>query len=133
MALNFNGILIGSAQPDVLADFYGKVLGRKPDFADGGYTGWQFGSTGLVVGPHSEVGSQAKEPQRVLFGFSTHEVKEEFARVKGIGATVVKEPYEMGSGWIATLADPDGNYFQLTTPYDMAGMGGMGGGSDSGD
>jgi predicted enzyme related to lactoylglutathione lyase len=22
----------------------------------------------------------------------------------------------MGNGWLATLADPDGNYFQLVTP-----------------
>jgi predicted enzyme related to lactoylglutathione lyase len=29
---------------------------------------------------------------------------------------VIKEPYEMEGGWIATLADPDGNYFQLVSP-----------------
>ena len=36
--------------------------------------------------------------------------------VEGIGATVIREPYEMGGGWLATLADPEGNYFQLVTP-----------------
>ena len=41
---------------------------------------------------------------------------EEFERIKAAGATVIREPYEMGGGWIATLADPDGNYFQLVTP-----------------
>ena len=25
-------------------------------------------------------------------------------------------PYQIGEGWIATLADPDGNYFQLMSP-----------------
>jgi hypothetical protein len=25
--------------------------------------------------------------------------------------------------WIATLADPDGNYFRLMTPFDPATMG----------
>jgi predicted enzyme related to lactoylglutathione lyase len=29
---------------------------------------------------------------------------------------VIAEPYAIGEGWIATLADPDGNYFQLMTP-----------------
>jgi predicted enzyme related to lactoylglutathione lyase len=29
---------------------------------------------------------------------------------------VIREPYAIGDGWIATLADPDGNYFQLITP-----------------
>jgi predicted enzyme related to lactoylglutathione lyase len=36
--------------------------------------------------------------------------------MKAAGAVVIKEPYDMQGGWIATLADPDGNYFQLVTP-----------------
>ena len=116
--LTFNGVLIGSSQPAVLAEFYAKVLGRQADFAQGGYTGWQFGSTGIVVGPHSEITGAAKEPARMLLGLTTTEVKEEFARIKGIGAKAVAEPYQMegNPGWIATLADPDGNYFQLMSP-----------------
>ena len=48
----------------------------------------------------------AKDPGRLLFNFETKEVKEEFERMKALGATVIKEPYEMqGSMWIATLAD----------------------------
>jgi predicted enzyme related to lactoylglutathione lyase len=48
--------------------------------------------------------------------FETTQVQEEFARIKALGAQVIREPYAIGEGWIATLADPDGNYFQLTTP-----------------
>ena len=45
--------------------------------------------------------------------------REEFERIKAIdGAKVVKEPYEMQGSWIATLSDPDGNYFQLMTPWE---------------
>ena len=116
--LSFNGALIGSSQPDVLAAFYAKVFARPADFAQGGYSGWQFGAAGVVVGPHSDVKGAAKEPVRILLGFTTTEVKEEFERIKGAGAAVVAEPYQMDGnpGWIATLADPDGNYFQLMTP-----------------
>jgi predicted enzyme related to lactoylglutathione lyase len=32
---------------------------------------------------------------------------------------VVNAPYKMGEGLIATLADPDGNYFQLMNPMKM--------------
>ena len=60
----------------------------------------------------------AKDPGRVMFNFETPQVKEEFERIKTLGAKVVQEPYEMGGGWIATLADVDGNYFQLVTPMD---------------
>ena len=45
-------------------------------------------------------------------------MKGEFDKMKAAGATVVQEPYQMGDdpGWIATLSDPDGNYFQLMSP-----------------
>jgi predicted enzyme related to lactoylglutathione lyase len=52
----------------------------------------------------------------VMINFETPEVKEEFERIKVLGGTVIKEPYDMGGGLIATLADPDGNYFQLMNP-----------------
>jgi predicted enzyme related to lactoylglutathione lyase len=51
-----------------------------------------------------------------MFNFETLQVKEEFERIKEFGGVVIKEPYEMEGGWIATLADPDGNYFQLVSP-----------------
>jgi predicted enzyme related to lactoylglutathione lyase len=116
--LNFNSVLIGSTQPEVLAAFYEKVFAKPADFAQGGYSGWQVGSAFWTVGPHSEMTGAAKEPARVLPNFETEQVKEEFERIKAVGAVVVKEPYQMDGmpGWIATLADPDGNYFQLMSP-----------------
>lgn len=62
------------------------------------------------------MGGRAKDPGRVMINFETEQVREEFERIKSIGGTVVKEPYDMGGGWIATLADPDGNLFQLISP-----------------
>ena len=64
---------------------------------------------------------KAKDPGRVMFNLETTEVKEQFERIKMIeGAKVIQEPYEMGGGMIATFADPDGNYFQLMTPWDSS-------------
>lgn len=57
-----------------------------------------------------------KDPGRVMFNFETPQVKEEFERIKALGGAVIKEPYEMGGAWVATLADPDGNYLQLVSP-----------------
>ena len=123
--LNFNSVLVGSNQPQVLTDFYSKVFGKKADFEQDGYAGWQVGGAFLTVGPHSEMTGTAKEPGRILLNFETAQVKEEFARIKGAGAKVVKEPYQMeGMGpndWIATFADPDGNYFQLMSPMEPEG------------
>lgn len=119
--LNFNSVMIGTHDTKALGEFYEKVIGRPADMDDGGWYGWQIGNTNLSIGEHSEVKGKAKEPQRLILNFETTEVKEEFERIKGVGATVVTEPYEMGGGWIATFADPDGNYFQLMTPWEMDG------------
>jgi predicted enzyme related to lactoylglutathione lyase len=116
--LNLNSIMIGSKQTKALAAFYEKVLGKPADMVDNenGFFGWQVGSTYLSVLEHSEMVGNAKDPGRVILNFETAQVKEEFERIKSIGGAVIKEPYEMQGAWIATLADPDGNYFQLVSP-----------------
>ena len=46
--------------------------------------------------------------------------------MKAAGAIVIREPYSfegLPGYWIATLADPDDNYFQLMTPFDPESMG----------
>ena len=86
---------------------------------ENGFYGWKVGSGYFSILEHSEMGGKAKDPGRVLLNFETPQVQEEFERIKAQGAVVVRAPYEMGGGWIATLADPDGNYFQLVTPMPM--------------
>jgi predicted enzyme related to lactoylglutathione lyase len=110
--------MIGTKQPQAMITFYENVLGKPADMVDmeNGFAGWQVGSAYLSVLEHSEMGGNAKDPGRVMFNFETTEVKEEFERMKAAGAIVIREPYEMSGGWIATLADLDGNYFQLVTP-----------------
>ena len=117
--LNLNSIMIGTSQPKVLAEFYEKVFGRPADMVEGDWYMWQAGNCSLSVGEHSEVKGQAKEPSRIMLNLETKAVKEEFERLKNLSATIIKEPYEMGGGWIATLADPDGNFIQLMTPWEM--------------
>lgn len=116
--LNLNSIMIGTHQPKVLAQFYEKVFGKSPDMEEGTWSGWQLGSCFFNIGEHSKVIGKAKEPQRIILNLETKKVKEEFERIKKTGAKVIKEPYEMENAWIATFADPDGNYFQLMSPWD---------------
>jgi predicted enzyme related to lactoylglutathione lyase len=117
--MNFNSILIGSADAQRLADFYRQLFG-EPTMADGGYTGWLIGSGFVTVGPHSEVSGRNREPGRLIWNIESADVKADFERCRAAGAEVVAEPYTMEGmppdTWIATLADPDGNYFQLMSP-----------------
>lgn len=120
--LNLNSIMIGTSQVKALAEFYQRVFGRPADMADGPYFGWQAGSGFLMIGEHSDIHGQSKEPARIMLNFETQDVQKEFERLKQAGVTVIKEPYSMGGedSWIATLADPDGNYIQLISPMEMS-------------
>ena len=115
--MDFNSILIGSEDPARLVEYYSKLFG-EPAFDMDGYTGWRLGTGWITVGPHSEVSGKNPQPGRMLLNIETPDVKGEFDKLKAAGATVVQEPYQMGEdlGWIATLSDPDGNYFQLMSP-----------------
>jgi predicted enzyme related to lactoylglutathione lyase len=116
--LNLNSVMLGSKNPEAMAAFYEKLLGKPADMAQDRWFGWSVGSSYLSIGFHSEVDDKATDSARIIFNFETNEVKEEFEKMKSAGATVVKEPYEVGDGkLLATLADPDGNYFQLMSPW----------------
>lgn len=116
--LNFNSIIIGTQNPKRLAEFYRDVFGEDTKLMEEKWYGWQVGDAYFSVGEHSKIKGKAKEPQRMIVNFETKEVREEFERIKKIGAKVIKEPYQMEDTWIATFADPDGNYFQLMGPWE---------------
>jgi predicted enzyme related to lactoylglutathione lyase len=117
--MNLNSILIGSDDPQRLADYYTKVFG-EPGWNEGGYTGWAIGSGAITVGKHDQVKGKNPQPGRMIWNIESSDVKGDFERIAGSGATVVQEPYRPEgapeSALIATFSDPDDNYFQLMTP-----------------
>ena len=118
--MNFNSILIGSEDPQRLVDYYTKLLG-EPTMSDGGYTTWVIGSGAVSIGPHSEVHGKSTHPGRIIWNIESEDVKRDFDRFVAAGGIVVREPYsfeEFPDAWIATLADPDDNYFQLMSPME---------------
>ncbi len=122
MALNFNSVMMGSEDPKKLADFYSKVFDKKPDMEDNGFIGFSVGSAFLSIGAHDKVKGKSTNPERMIMFFESQDVKADFDRIKGLGAEVVAEPYspdESNKFWLATFADPDGNYFQLASPWNQ--------------
>lgn len=120
--LNFNSILISSAQPEKLVEFYKSVFSQNVGWSAGEFHGFQVGSGGIMIGPHQDVSGKNPQPGRVMFNLETPDIHDEFLKIKGLGATVITEPYqpmEAAESWIATFADPDGNYFQLMTAYKV--------------
>lgn len=117
--LNLKSFILFSENPKRLFDFYTQVFQAKPDWSEGELKSWTVGASFFTIGPHSEVKGQSKEPVRQMCIFETQDVKSEFERIKKLGAKVIAEPYapkESPTQVMATLADPDGNPFQLETP-----------------
>ena len=123
--MNLNGILIGSEDPQRLADYYTKLLG-KPGWEMGGYTGWMIGAGSITVGPHDQVKGRSAHPGRVIWNIESSDVKGDYDRFTAAGATVVHEPYkpdDESEMWIATFSDPDDNYFQLMSRMESTAVG----------
>ena len=117
--MQFNSILIGSEDPQRLVEYYTNLFGELV-MSDGGYTGWAIGAGWITVGPHDEVKGRNAHPGRLIWNIETPDVRGVFDRFVTAGAIVIREPYgfEGMEGSIATLADPDDNYFQLMSPMD---------------
>lgn len=116
--MNLSSVMIGTEDAPKLAAFYTKLFGA-PSWEEGGYTGWQLGTGGLMIGPHDKVSGANAEPGRMMWNMESADVQADFEKLRDAGATVVQEPYrpdENSEMWIATFADPDSNYFQLASP-----------------
>lgn len=119
--LNLGSFLLFSENPQKLVEFYAKVFQKEPDWSGGDFKGFSVGKGEMVIGPHDKVHGKNADPARFIFNIETDNFQSEVVRVKSLGATVISEPYqpaEEAGMWIATFADSDGNYFQVTTPFE---------------
>lgn len=118
--MKLSGVMLGTENSKKLADFYTKILG-KPGWHEGEWYGYDVTSGNLMIGPHSEVKGSNDMPGRIMITFEVDDVPKEFDRIKASGAKVIAKPYKPGKDstdmWLATFADPDGNYFQLAPPW----------------
>lgn len=118
--MNLNGVMLGTENSEKLSEFYTKLFGQ-PVFSQDGWYGFQIGSGNLVIGPHSEVKGKSDTPGRIMLMIESNDVKADAEKLKNNGAEVVAEPYQPSAGdgetWLATFADPDGNYFQIANPW----------------
>jgi predicted enzyme related to lactoylglutathione lyase len=116
--MKISGVMIGTEDAQRLGEFYTKVLG-EPNFRDGDWWGWENGAS-IMIGNHSEVHGPSAEPERLMLALEVDDVAAAFADLSSIGAVEIATPYkpmEDQDNWLATLADPDGNFFQLMSPW----------------
>ena len=118
--MKLSGVMLGSDDPKKIGEFYTKIFG-KPGWQQDDWYGFMIGEANLMIGPHSEVKGKNSMPGRIMFTLDSDDVKADFAKIKKFGAEVIAEPYNPSGKddgmLLATFADPDGNYFQLATPW----------------
>ncbi len=121
MITRLTGSTIWSEDLNNLLPFYRDTLGlaiaiESPEFV---VFGDDASTPSFALGTHSEVKGKNVQPGRNIWNIETADVKRHFEKFVAAGAIVVREPYGFEGypdSLIATLADPDDNYFQLMTP-----------------
>jgi len=119
--MKLRGVMLGSENPKALGEFYTKIFGQ-PGWQHEDWYGFMIGEGNLMIGPHSEVKGKNSMPGRLMFNLDSYDVRADFETIKATGAEIIAEPYQPSKkdtpdAWLATFADPDGNYFQLATPW----------------
>ncbi len=118
MITGLGGVSIWSSDLKNLLPFYRDVVGLKVQLDDGAAGFILFGEPGapaLAIGTHSEVHGPSSDPNRIMVGLLTTDIKSDTARMKAAGAEFIEEPnLQPGGGlWLATFRDPEGNTCQL--------------------
>ena len=66
------------------------------------------------MGVHDQVGGTSRDPLRVMVNLTVTDISAVHDRLVRAGVVFTRAPErEDWGGWVATLADPDGNVLQL--------------------
>ena len=115
------GVMIGTEDSKKLGEFYEGILGPVA-YQDNDWYGFDIDGGTLMIGPHSEVHGKNQDAPRLMIAIENKDVPALYRQFVDGGATSVAEPYqpdrEQSPGvWLATVADIDGNYIQISTPW----------------
>ena len=116
MITGLAGVLVWTA-PDrwaAMDRFYVEVLRLAPRTRRDGFVNFDLAGQRLTVTTHDGVRGASTEPLRVMVNLEVDDIGAEHARLVAAGVPFARRPErEPWGGWVATLADPDGNTLQL--------------------
>jgi predicted enzyme related to lactoylglutathione lyase len=117
-SLGFAALNFDSADPAVMAEFWGNVLGRP--FGPGMLAGDMAvdatepeSGPRLILHPATEVPATIKNGLRPVLVTDNHD--EETERLTGLGATAVTPSTQPPGVRVTTFTDPEGNEFDLVS------------------
>ena len=110
------GVLIWTAAErfDAMARFYRDQLGLTPRTSKADFINFDWGGVRLSVSVHDRVHGVTREPFRIMVNLAVDDIDAVHARLCAAGVVFTRPPErEDWGGWVASLADPDGNLIQL--------------------
>ena len=94
--------------------FYVDTLGLTPRTRREGFVNFELGGQRLTITTHASVRGSSADPLRLMVNLATDDIAADHARLTAAGVPFTRPPErEPWGGWVATLADPDGNTLQL--------------------
>jgi catechol 2,3-dioxygenase-like lactoylglutathione lyase family enzyme len=102
-------ILLGSAQPGILRDWYTKAL--APDQGPDGPI--DLGGFLLIIEQRDDVEAKNNEPGRMIVNFHVDDFAAVEAQLRAAGVEWLVPADDRPGGRFGTFVDPDGNYLQI--------------------
>lgn len=114
-ASTLRSILLSSAQPERLRDWYAVALSPEMERTPGadGYDVLNFGGFYLMIDSRSDVGETNPEPGRVILNVDVADARAVATRLAEMEVQWVSELEDRNGSLFATAIDPDGNYVQI--------------------
>jgi predicted enzyme related to lactoylglutathione lyase len=112
--MELTGVLVSTtpARFAAMRSFYCETLGLSPRSDRAGFVNFDFGHSRLTIALHDRINGAAADPFRVMINFRTDDIEAAIRRCAP--DSVVRRPeFEKWGGWVATVADPDGNLVQF--------------------
>ena len=108
-----DSMLLASADPDRLGDWYAAVLEPVDNTSVGTYRVLRFGDFHLMIDPREGTAPVAAEPARVVLNFDVGDARAVAERMDAWNTTWVAPLEDRDGSLFATAQDPDGNYVQI--------------------
>lgn len=97
-----------------MLEFYRDMLGLEPRSQREHFVNFAWGDLRLTVTVHSELREANRDPLHLMLNFAVDDIDGVHGRLVARGVAFARPPQrEHFGGYIATLADPDGNVVQL--------------------
>ena len=108
-----DSMLLASADPERLGDWYAAALDPAEDARVDGYRVLRFGDFHLLIDGRDDVSATNPEPGRMILNLDVVDARAVVDRLEAAGVEWLAELEDRDGSLFATAIDPDGNYLQL--------------------